>query len=192
MSMRNPVIVARRVYLRPLELDDAEIVARWTAEEAETFWDSGRLPWSPLAEAADIRRRYESEPPREIVFAACLRADGALIGTVGIYGIDWVHRYGETGSYFGRTEHRGRSLGTESKLLLLEYAFDRIGLHVLQSQVFEPNERSWRALTRQGYRPAGRLRATQPKDGVLRDTLYFDILREEWLAARQNWVERAV
>src|SRR5207248_6514688 len=115
----------------------------------------------------------------------CLRETDELIGVVGIDGINCVTGTGETDSYFGRAANRGRGLGTEAKLLLLEYAFDHLGLHALQSFVFEPNERSWRALLRQRYSPAGRIRFQFPKHGVYRDFLAFDVLREEWLAARR-------
>ncbi len=185
--MRNPVVIGRRVYLRPLEISDAETVARWAAEEEETFWASGRTPWSPLAEEAQVKRLYEKEPPSHISLVACLRETDEPIGIVSLDEIDWVNRFAETGSYFGRTRHRGQGLGTEAKLLLLEYAFDRIGLHVLQSYVFEPNERSWRALLKQGYQPAGRMRAWWPKDGVYRDVLCFDVMRDEWIEAKQRW-----
>jgi RimJ/RimL family protein N-acetyltransferase len=77
-------------------------------------------------------------------------------------------------------------------MLLLEYAFERLHLHVLESYVWEPNVRSAAALAKQGYRPAGRYKFEDLKDGAYRDGLAFDVLRDDWLEARERWrAERA-
>ena len=55
------------------------------------------------------------------------------------------------------------------------------------STVWEPNTRSAAALAKQGYRPAGRMRWFEIKDGAYRDMLVFDVTRDEWLAARDAW-----
>ena len=56
--------------------------------------------------------------------------------------------------------------------------------------MWEPNGRSASALAKQGYRPAGRLKWHDVKDGVYRDLLVFDVTRAEWLAARDEWRRR--
>lgn len=188
--MRNPLVVGRRVYLRALEPGDAEEMAHHAATEPETFMDRWRRPVSPLAIEHWIGEMYKQRPPANLWLAACLIADDTLIGDLGLLEIDWVHRHAETSSWIGRADYRGRGYGTEAKHLLLEYAFDHLHLHVLRSFVWEPNTRSAAALRKQGYRPAGRLKWDDIQHGVFRDGLLFDILREEWLAARAAW-ERA-
>ena len=189
--MRNPIIVGERGYLRSMEASDADQFARDSAAETETFMDRGRFPTSPLAFAHWIEETTKADLPRNIQFAVCLKVDDRCIGGVGLHGVDYVNRTAETGSGLTRAEFRGRGYGTEAKHLLLEYAFDRLHLHALFSHVWEPNTRSAAALAKQGYRPAGRLKWDDLKDGVYRDTLVFDLLREEWLAARETWRARS-
>ncbi len=188
--MRNPLVVGDRVYLRPLEASDADGLARDFSEETETFMYRGRVPVSPLAFVHWIEELHKNQPPADLDLAVCLR-DGEeadlMIGLVNVEHIDWVNRTGETGSILLPARFRGQGYGTEAKHLLLEYAFDRIHLHVLRSHVWEPNTRSAAALVKQGYRPAGRLKWDDLKQGVYRDTLVFDVLREEWLEARAAW-----
>jgi RimJ/RimL family protein N-acetyltransferase len=88
-----------------------------------------------------------------------------------------------------RAEHRGKGYGTEAKHLLLEYAFDRVQLHVLYSWVWEPNTRSAAALMKQGYKPSGKLLRQDVKDGVYYGALMFDVKRDEWIEAREAWRE---
>jgi RimJ/RimL family protein N-acetyltransferase len=185
--MRNPIMIGERVYLRPLEAADAEALARITATETDTFMYRGRAPYSPLTFAHWIANMHKQQPPGQIELAVCLIADDRCIGKVGLGEIDYVNRTAETSSDIGPAEFRGQGYGTEAKHLLLEYAFDRLHLHTLWSLVFAPNTRSMAALAKQGYKPAGRLKWVDVKHGVYHDAFYFDVLREEWLVARDAW-----
>ena len=180
----NAIAIGERVYLRPLETEDVAAVARASREESETFFDNGRGMRSPLHLGQAVAKMGEHEPPDEIEMAVVLRDGGELIGDVGLYGIDWVHRTAETGSYLYRSAHRGAGFGSEAKHLLLAYAFDRLGLHMVRSFVWGPNTRSAAALRKQGYRDAGRLRWSSHRGGGFADEFVFDLLADEWRAGR--------
>ena len=185
--MRDPIMAGERLYLRSVEAGDARLMAELDAAETDTFMWRQRIPTSPLEYESFIADLYKQMPPRLVWFAVCLRDGDRFIGNVGIVGIDWLHRTGETASWIGPAEIRGHGYGTEAKHLLLEYCFDRIHLHVLTSEVDEPNTRSAAALAKQGYRPAGRRRWAEVKDGRYIDALVFDLTRADWLAARDAW-----
>lgn len=187
--MRNPILVGERIYLRPLEPDDAQAIAGFEAQETDTvLFSGGRIPHSPIALRKLFDDAFKTMPPDTVAFAVCLKEEDTLIGQMGITGIDWVHRHGETFSHLAPGgEYRGKGFGTEAKHLLLEYAFEHIDLHVLTSWVFEQNERSAGALAKQGYKPAGRLKADGIKGGVYYDDLVFDVLRADWIEARNAW-----
>lgn len=184
MIMRDAVKVGPRLYLRRLTEEDASTLAEASHLEDETgLHEDGRIPMSVLSFEAWIRGLDASST----VFAISSRGDDRCIGTASIRNIDHVNGTAETGSGLLRREDRGKGLGTEAKRLLLEFAFDELGLHVLSSTVFEGNVRSARALEKQGYRLAGRLTANVlAAGGVIGDTLVFDITRHDWEQARQD------
>jgi RimJ/RimL family protein N-acetyltransferase len=184
--MRNAIMVGKRVYLRPFETADAATLAMIAATETDTFMYRGRAPFSPLAYERDIGEAYKGDYPPWIAFVVALRADDRCIGQVGVYPIEYLHRTAETFSELGPAAFRNQGYGTEAKHLLLEYCFDHLHLHVLRSSVFEANTRSVAALMKQGYRQAGRLKWQDVKGGRYHDALLFDILRDEWLAARSS------
>jgi RimJ/RimL family protein N-acetyltransferase len=184
--MHNPIIAGERVYLRAVEAADAETLAQISALETDTFMYRGRKPFSPLAYAHAISREYTQEPPSAITLAVCLREDDRCIGGLGVDSVNYVNRTGETYTQLGPAEIRNKGYGTEAKHLLLEYCFNRLHFHVLRSVVFEHNTRSVAALMKQGYRPAGRLKWVDVKGGRYHDALLFDVLRDEWLAARSS------
>lgn len=188
--MRNPILVGERVYIRPLEASDAQLLADINAAETETFMDRGRMPVGPLSWKKYIAEIHKQQPPVVIDFAVCLKEDDRLIGFNGVVDIDWINRTGETESDFGPAEIRSQGYGTDAKHLLLEYCFDVIQLHVLQSIVWEPNTRSAAAVRKQGYQLAGRLKYADIKNGVFRDALVFDLKRDEWIVARDAWRAR--
>ena len=181
---RNAIVVGERVVLRPLEVADAETIARWSRQETETFFQNGRGVRSQAVLAHRFAKMGETEPPSEIEFAITLRESGELIGDNGLYGIDWVHKTAETGTYIYRPEFRNGGYGTEAKHLLLEYAFERLGLHMVRSLVWSFNTRSAAALRKQGYRDAGEMHWVGIGDGGFPGDRIFDLLAEEWRAHR--------
>jgi diamine N-acetyltransferase len=186
--MRNPLLVGERVYLRPLERPDAEPLARMDALEAETFMYRLHVPTSPLEHVRWIDEAYKERPPGSIPLAVCARDDDRMLGVVGVDGLDWINRTGETFSFLGPAEVRGQGFGTEAKLLFLGYCFDHLHLHVIRSEVHQPNTRSAAALRRQGYRRAGSLKWVDVKHGRYIDMEQFDVTREDWCRARDAWL----
>ncbi len=185
---RNAVLVGKRVYLRPPTRADAEAISRHALRETETFFDIGRhLP--DIEGLATWSENHQKEAfPFWIRFAVCLREDDELIGEVGMFGVDYVSRTAETASFFHRPEYRGGGYGSEAKQLLLEYAFEKLGLHVVQSWVYFPNTRSAAALRKQGYREAGRINWCFPHEGTFSNFVTFDFLASEWRAMpRAEW-----
>lgn len=176
--MDDAIRTGERVYLRRIAEDDAAALSLASHLESETgFHEDGRMPMSELAMRAWIR----GLDPSEQVFAICRKGEDACIGTASIRRIDRETGTAETGSGLLFAEDRGQGIGTEAKRLLLDYAFTDLNLHALHSTVWERNARSARALEKQGYRLAGRLTANEyGSGGVIGDTLFYDITRDDW------------
>jgi RimJ/RimL family protein N-acetyltransferase len=179
---RNAILVGERVALRVVEPDDSKEISRLLRHETEIEWSGGRWLASPQQFARWYEQAGEKDPPEEIYLAVILRETGTLIGDVGLFGINMFHRTAETGSGLYRPEHRGKGLGSEAKLLLLEYAFDHLGLHMIRSYVDSYNPRSQAALRKQGYRDAGRLQWREQSDDGFSHMVLFDLLASEWRA----------
>jgi RimJ/RimL family protein N-acetyltransferase len=176
----NAVLVGKRVYLRPFEEKDGKALAEYSRKEQETWHDTGRRMYSATGISEWHKKLEKGEHPRWIRFAVCLREDDRLIGAVGLDGIDRLHRFAETESEFYAPELRGQGYGHEAKHLLLEFAFNRLNLHSLQSMVLSFNTRSAAALRKQGYREAGRQHWALSRSGRFIGFILFDILADEW------------
>jgi len=179
---KNAVMVGKRVYLRPLEKKDAEEIALWSRRETEAFWSNGRFMRSAVGFAHWNEGLEKEDPPEWIRFAACLRQNDELIGSVGIDEVDFVNGSAESESEMHRPEYRGGGYGSEAKHLLFDYAFNRLKLHSLQSYVDFRNTRSAAALRKQGYAEVGRLNWEYTSEGRFANLVCFDLLAKEWRA----------
>ncbi|MEJ7837462.1 MAG: GNAT family protein [Thermomicrobiales bacterium] len=187
-SPKNALLVGKRVYLRALTRDDAIEEVACARRETETFFDIGRHLPSLTGLSHWLDGLEKKDPPEFMMIGVYLRENDLCIGDVMLINPDLVHRTAETGSWFFRQEYRGSGYGSEAKQLLLEYAFDILGLHMVESWVLFPNTRSAAALRKQGYREAGRMCWAYPFEGGLNNGILFDLLAEEWRAMpRQEW-----
>jgi RimJ/RimL family protein N-acetyltransferase len=86
----------------------------------------------------------------------------------------------------GERDAWGRGLGTEATELMLEHAFERLGLHRVGLSVFSFNERAIRAYEKAGFRIEGRLREAIHRDGLYWDEVQMGALAGEWQGRRER------
>ncbi len=80
-------------------------------------------------------------------------------------------------------------INAEAKFLLLEHAFEKLGVARVDLKTDARNERSRRAIERLGARFEGVLRQWSPshapgEDGLLRDSAMFSVIAPEWPATK--------
>lgn len=77
---------------------------------------------------------------------------------------------------------QGTGLNKAMKDLMLSYAFDTLEFERVELKTDDRNEQSKKAIQKIGGKYEGTLRShTLMLDGHRRDTVYFSILKEEWL-----------
>lgn len=182
----NALIGSERLALRPMQAGDAEPISRVIRKDPDASFGHSRFPVSAVILSDWFGEIGKNDPANDFEVAVVLRESGELIGEVGLYDIDWLARTAESGSWIYTPEYRGSGYGTEAKHLLLEYAFDRLGLNMIWSWVKTRNPRSQAALRKQGYRDAGRLNWVGFGPDGFENAHMFDLLADEWRAARDS------
>lgn len=180
----NAILGSERLALRPMQAEDAARIASMTRADPDASFGHSRYPLSPLALGGWIGEMGKQTPATDLELAVVLRESGDLIGEVGLYTIDWLARTAESATWIYRPDYRGGGYGTEAKHLLLEYAFDRLGLNMIWSWVKSRNPRSQAALRKQGYRDAGRNNWVGYGPDGFENAQLFDLLADEWRSAR--------
>jgi RimJ/RimL family protein N-acetyltransferase len=176
--MKNPFLIGARVYLRPVEREDAPVFAPWMNDPALRRLLRTRKPINLQTEIEFIDRVNASD--QEMVLGIALKDGDRLIGATGFMEIDTVNRHCVFGITIGLAEFQNQGLGAEATTLLLGHAFETMNLNRVQLQVYEYNERAIKTYTRLGFQREGTLRQENFRDGRYWDTWVMAVLREEW------------
>ncbi len=172
-------LVGEKVCLGPLHRGLLSLMWRWESDLAlSVLTGDPTRPLTPEAIEADYERATKSGPERAS-FALYERATLRPIGTAGLRDINYAHGTAELGMGIGEADCRGKGYGTEATRLLLDYAFDALGLHNVWLRVYSYNERAIRAYRRAGFREIGRRRqahriGARAYDEILMDCLSTD------------------
>ena len=142
---------------------------------------------NPAVSETAFRSWVQSLDDSELVWAVCRADQQEAIGTASIRNIDLRHRVAETGMGLLYPEDRGQGLGDEIKALILDFAFDVMGLHAVRCTIDARNERSQRSVEKSGYTRAGVLTADVPVGlGRYSDTVVYQLLASEWQARTKD------
>ncbi|WP_265444715.1 GNAT family N-acetyltransferase [Flexivirga meconopsidis] len=141
---------------------------------------------------AEIERRLALQAKGEMVpFTAIRQSDDRVIGMTTYYDIDPEVPRLEVGYTWNAASAHGTGTNPESKLLLLEHAFDELGVECVGLRTQWVNTQSREAIARLGAKQDGVLRSNKRhRNGALLDAVLFSILRHEWPTVRANLEHR--
>jgi RimJ/RimL family protein N-acetyltransferase len=122
---------------------------------------------------------------REAVWAVRTTRDGALVGSTRYLAIEAAHRRLEIGHTWYSPAVWATQVNPACKLLLLRHAFEALGCNRVEFKTDNRNVRSQAAIARLGATREGVFRAHMVRrDGTLRDSVYFSVIRDEWPSVR--------
>ncbi len=123
---------------------------------------------------------------------AILAADsGRVLGSTRFLELRFEHLRAEIGWSWVTRPAWGTGVNVETKLLLLEHAFERVGLRRVEFKTDARNERSRGALLALGATFEGILRTHMVvRDAGRRDSAYFSVIDEEWPAVKRSLQSR--
>ena len=196
-----PILAGKLIRLAPMTIDDAPgyLAAAGTGEDAqEVFrWLSPKPGSNSVPQSLDdarvhvmaalaARARGERFP-----YAQFDAVSGEFAGTTSLYEVAPATRTLAIGhTWLGRRWWRSGH-NTESKLLLLRYAFDQLGAVRVVWHTDIYNERSQAAIARLGATREGVLRKHRLRqDGSWRDTVQYAMTDDDWPDVRRNLAER--
>ena len=118
-------------------------------------------------------------------------ASGEIVGSTRFCNVDAGNRRVEVGYTWYAHRMQRTALNTETKLLLLGYAFESLHAIAVEFRTHWFNTRSREAILRLGAKQDGVLRNHQRQaDGTLRDTGVFSIIESEWPAVKLHLLRK--
>jgi RimJ/RimL family protein N-acetyltransferase len=186
MSATTPTTFLRgpHLYLRPIEDTDLPNIQRWNNDPETRQFMTGAEPFN----ATSARRWFDTvvcNPAKsDLVMAIVLNEHDRHIGYLGLHHIDWRDRNASTTTVIGEKDARGKGYAPEAKDLMVEYAFDTLGLHRLTCRVLSENTASIKSVIKSGFVEEGRDRESLFREGRWMDDVRFGLLAHEWRAKR--------
>jgi len=166
------------VVLEPLALAHADGL-RAAAADGE-LWNI-RVTSVPEPHLMEQYIRSALEMPNRRAFAVLDAATSAVIGSTSYHDIvPEVDRVEIGWTWYAKSRQRSH-VNTSCKLALLSHAFDTLGCAVVGLRTDNFNHASQAAIERLGAKKDGVMRhTTLRRDGTVRDTVLYSILRGEW------------
>ena len=176
--MKNPFLIGERIYLRPLEREDAAVFVPWVNDQEIT---RNLILYRPMNR--DIEEEFIARASKEqggMVFGIALKKDDRLIGNTALHAVHGKDRHAGFGILIGDKTEWDRGYGTEVTALMVEYGFKTLNLNRIWLHVYEFNERGRRAYEKVGFRVEGTLRKHYFREGKYWDVIVMGLLRDEW------------
>lgn len=176
----DEVLEGRLIRLVPLAHEHLPDLRRIAFGNADAFWltstpTNGEQAERYFGKAFADRAAAVAHP------VTALAPDGRVLGTSRITDVDARHLRCELGFTWFDPAVFNTGVNVESKLLLLAFAFETLGLHRVQIVTDPRNLRSQRAIRALGASYEGVLRRHMvAKDGYVRDSIVFAITDVDW------------
>lgn len=166
--------------LRATRRDDLPRFVEWFSDPEVRRYMDIYLPFSMEQEERwfeQLQRQLES---REIVMLTIETEEGARIGNISLFDIDWKDRHAELGITIGDKDHWNHGYGCDAIRAMLRLAFEEMNLHRVSLRVHEDNVRGIRCYEKAGFRREGTLRECVFREGTYLDMIVMSILRGEF------------
>jgi len=168
-------IIGERIYLSPINKDDAEIYTKWLNDPEVTKNLTLHNSVITLSKEKEMLEKLS-----EGYIFAIVKNDDTLIGNIGMHDIDNICRKATLGLFIGDAENRGKGYGSEALRLILEYGFNTLNMHNIMLLVHSDNNQGIACYKKVGFKEFGRRRECVFKNGQYFDEIYMEMLASEF------------
>ncbi|RMA58539.1 GNAT family N-acetyltransferase [Ulvibacter antarcticus] len=169
------------VILRPLIEDDLKHLSEFSLAEPE-LWNYSLVPANGLKNLKSylnlaLQKRKEHDSYPFIVFD---KRTKEYAGSTRFYDYQLQHNSVQLGYTWYGKKFQGTGLNKNCKLLMLQFAFDELGVERVEFRADASNERSIAAMKSIGCKVEGILRQNCAALTGRRDSIVLSILKNEW------------
>ena len=112
-------------------------------------------------------------------FAFAIIVDNKVVGSIGVFRQENIHRQTAELGYYVAEEYWGRGIMTEAVKKICEYVFCKSDILRIYAEPFAYNAASCRVLEKAGFQYEGTLRSNAVKNGKVIDMKMYSLLKTE-------------
>ncbi|MCU0642816.1 MAG: GNAT family N-acetyltransferase [bacterium] len=177
--MENPFLVGVKIYLRPIEAEDAKFLSKGENDPAVREALFLALPISLISEQEKVEQYIKSKDA--IVLIIVEKETNQPVGQTAFFRIDYISRSAIFYLAILDPVHWSKGFGSEATKLMVDYAFKTLNLNRIQLHVCAENAPAIKIYERIGFNKEGVLRQAMFRNGNYVDFWVMGILKSDWL-----------
>ncbi|NBI27717.1 GNAT family N-acetyltransferase [Chengkuizengella marina] len=187
MKLQDFELIGERVKIIPLTEEHTN--ALFKAGQHEGIWDYMPRNVSNINDMKELVKEALSDKKKgtSLPFVIMDLQFNEIVGSTRFINIHLKDAHLEIGWTWLNPKVWRTRVNSECKYLLLNYCFEQANLNRVQFKADERNIRSLQAIERIGAQREGILRKDRIlPDGFIRNTVYYSIIKEEWLDVKKR------
>lgn len=179
----------RLILRKPKKSDWKDIVEGIGDYSVSKMLSSVPFPYKKKNAIEWINKSIKEWGNKSCPFLIELKSEKKIIGCIGIHKMDKFSKTGATGSWVNKKYWR-KGYITEAKIAVNDFAFNKLKLRRLESDVFRNNKASNATQIKMGYKLEGTQRKSKRSkaSGKIHDVNIYGLLKEDWKKIRTNLV----
>src|SRR3989339_219619 len=172
-KIKDEKIIGDRIYLRELNLADATgEYCGWLNDPAVNKYLETRK-----ATIEDLRNYIQQrvDDPNSFFAGVFDKENNVHIGNVKLEPIDWQKKRAVFGILIGNKDYWSKGIGTEATRLIIDYAFNSMGLEEIELGVIADNKKAARVYEKVGFKIVKIKEKAINHEGVLYDDIVMVI-----------------
>lgn len=169
------------VALAAMQRPYVDLVTPWMNDPEAT---AGIILNPPVRLESEVEWYEKIGKDSDIIFAILSRKETSekfqYVGHTGLHRVTWPDARATSGTFIGDPEARGRGVGKEAKMLLLNHAFRVVGLRKVTSEVKAFNLASVGHLVACGYSIVGCRKEQHFSNGAYVDEILLEVHRGDF------------
>lgn len=171
-----------RIALENIRLQDAQKIAQWKSDRELSRWIMSNYQPIDTEQAVSWIQSNTADENQRLYGIYDLSCNQTVLGIVRLMFIDWETRSAELGIYIGEESYRGKGIGKRSIKMVLDRAFDELGLNKVYLKVRKDNESAVVLYQKTGFQIEGLLKEHFYENGNFQgnDVLYMAIFKQDF------------
>jgi RimJ/RimL family protein N-acetyltransferase len=171
-----------KIRLRPVDRQDLPFMVAMMNDEDMRDHISRNAPMSMAEEEKWFDALYKGITDVVFIIEELVGGKGLPrpVGACGLHAIDMRNRNAKLGIMLQQEGDRGRGIGTDAMNTLSRHAFDNLGLHRVELEVYPANLRAQHVYLKVGYVVEGVRKQAAFKRGAFRDVVVMSLLEPDW------------
>ena len=168
------------IYLREISEKDIDVINNYRRDKKLVASLGAPFRYINIETDRNWFNSYQNNRSNNVRCAICLKNNDEFVGVIYLTNIDWISRTADFAISIGASRHRGKGIGREATLKILEHAFYDMNLNRVQLRVLDTNEPALKLYKSIGFKQEGLLREVVWKNNKYHNLFVMSILKKEF------------